>query len=217
MKLKALIIVLLLISCKEQNPSEINLGSFELSEKSKNIFPYQNNEKQLIFKDYFGNKIVYEVTKFRNYHDTGTAYSSALFSTENTTKIKLTKEIQEIFLETNSDLLQNFMIELSTYYSSIEPEKLTEYDCMDFFRGGGSTSGIITDIKNAPTTYINNQPQNKEIIIINGVEYKNVFEIKNGDINDIYYDLKKGIIAINEYRDNRKPKYWVLDSIIYKN
>ncbi|MGJ8660345.1 MAG: hypothetical protein ACSHWV_10885, partial [Cellulophaga fucicola] len=132
------------------------------------------------------------------------------------TTLKFTKEYQEISLKTSSDVLQDFFFELETEFYLKEALDFTEHDRMAFYRGGSSTTGLITDIKSADPNIMNSQPKNKEEIIINGNTYKNLLEVKNSDIIDFYYSLEKGIIAINEYRDNRKPKYWVLDSIIYK-
>ncbi|WP_233886139.1 hypothetical protein [Tenacibaculum piscium] len=211
MKLNILIILLTLVSCTEQCPSELNLGEFKLSKKSKNIFPYQNNEKQLIFKDSLGNKVTYDIMKLRNYKETVKWNKMCKHSIEKKTLIKATKELLEIYLETNSDSFQSIKIELSTELYLNKAHKLDEYDRMWFFRGGGGMPGILTDIKNSNSnpTHIS---KDIEEIVINGNQYKNLLEI-----NTFYYDIKKGIIAINEYRDYRKPKYWVLDSIVYND
>ncbi|MCL5247648.1 hypothetical protein M4I21_17655 [Cellulophaga sp. 20_2_10] len=219
MKIKVLFILFLtIVSCKPQNKSEISLKDFKISEKSKALFPYQNKEDKLIFKDSLGNKITYAIVNFRNYNRAKETTIPSVETENKKTTLKFTKEYQEISLETNSDVLQDFFFELETEFNLKEALDFTEYDCMAFYRGGGSTTGLITDIKSAEDSYIlNSQPKNKEQIIINGTTYKNLLEVKNSDIIDFYYSLEKGIIAINEYRDNRKPKYWVLDSIIYKN
>ncbi|MCD8408523.1 hypothetical protein [Tenacibaculum finnmarkense] len=212
MKLNILIILLTFVSCIGQCPSELNLGEFKLSKKSKNIFPYQNNEKQLIFKDSLGNKVIYDIMKPRNYKEIVKWNKICKHSIEKKILIKATKELLEIYLETNSDSFQSIKIELSTELNLNKAQKLDEYDCMWFFRGGGGTPGIVTDIKNSNPTHIS---KNIEEIVINGNQYKNLLEIKSFKINTFYYDLEKGIIAINEYRDYRKPKYWVLDSVVY--
>lgn len=217
MKIKVLfILILTIVSCKQQKQSGLNLEDFKISEKSKALFPYQNKENQLIFKDSLGNKITYDIVNFSNYNRSKETTIPSEETENKKTTLKFTKEYQEISLKTSSDVLQDFFFELETKFYLKEALDFTEHDRMAFYRGGGSTTGLITDIKSADPNIINSQPKNKEEIIINGNTYKNLLEVKNSDIIDFYYSLEKGIIAINEYRDNRKPKYWVLDSIIYK-
>ncbi|SFW60070.1 hypothetical protein [Cellulophaga fucicola] len=217
MKIKALLILILtIVSCKQQNQSGLNLEDFKISEKSKALFPYQNKENELIFKDSLGNKITYNIVNFSNYNRPKETTIPSEETDNKKTTLKFTKEYQEISLKTSSDVLQDFFFELETEFYLKEALDFTEHDRMAFYRGGSSTTGLITDIKSADPNIMNSQPKNKEEIIINGNTYKNLLEVKNSDIIDFYYSLEKGIIAINEYRDNRKPKYWVLDSIIYK-
>lgn len=217
MKIKVLfILILTIVSCKQQKQSGLNLEDFKISEKSKALFPYQNKENQLIFKDSLGNKITYDIVNFSNYNRSKETTIPSEETDNKKTTLKFTKEYQEISLKTSSDVLQDFFFELETKFYLKEALDFTEHDRMAFYRGGGSTTGLITDIKSADPNIMNSQPKNKEEIIINGNTYKNLLEVKNSDIIDFYYSLEKGIIAINEYRDNRKPKYWVLDSIIYK-
>ncbi|WP_028888537.1 hypothetical protein [Tenacibaculum ovolyticum] len=215
MKLKVLMILVIIISCKEQCPSELNLGNFKLSKKSLNSFPYQNNEKQLIFKDSLGNKVIYMITKPHTHKEKIKRKEICLSSKDKKRIIKATNELHEVNLKTNSDSFQSIKIELTTDFYFNKARELKEYDCMWFYRGGGGTPKMITDIKNSNSTYLFKKNY-KEQIIINGNQYKNIIEIKSGNINSFYYDLEKGIIAINEYRDYRKPKYWILDSVIYK-
>ncbi|WP_435315418.1 hypothetical protein [Cellulophaga fucicola] len=217
MKIKVLfILILTIVSCKQQKQSGLNLEDFKISEKSKALFPYQNKENQLIFKDSLGNKITYDIVNFSNYNRSKETTIPSEETDNKKTTLKFTKEYQEISLKTSSDVLQDFFFELETEFYLKEALDFTEHDRMAFYRGGGSTTGLITDIKSADPNIMNSQPKNKEQIVINGNTYKNLLEVKNSDIIDFYYSLEKGIIAINEYRDNRKPKYWVLDSIIYK-
>ena len=217
MKIKVLfILILTIVSCKQQKQSGLNLEDFKISEKSKALFPYQNKENQLIFKDSLGNKITYDIVNFSNYNRSKETTIPSEETDNKKTTLKFTKEYQEISLKTSSDVLQDFFFELETKFYLKEALDFTEHDRMAFYRGGGSTTGLITDIKSADPNIMNSQPKNKEQIVINGNTYKNLLEVKNSDIIDFYYSLEKGIIAINEYRDNRKPKYWVLDSIIYK-
>lgn len=217
MKIKVLfILILTIVSCKQQKQSGLNLEDFKISEKSKALFPYQNKENQLIFKDSLGNKITYDIVNFSNYSRSKETTIPSLETDNKKTTLKFTKEYQEISLKTSSDVLQDFFFELETKFYLKEALDFTEHDRMAFYRGGSSSTGLITDIKSADPNIMNSQPKNKKEIIINGNTYKNLLEVKNSDIIDFYYSLEKGIIAINEYRDNRKPKYWVLDSIIYK-
>ncbi len=74
---------------------------------------------------------------------------------------------------------------------------------------------IITDLKNST---LNELPTEKaESIIINGKTFNNVLKSRYMNSGDIYYDIKKGIVAINENQGGfEKEKFWVLDSIVFK-
>ncbi len=214
-------LALINFSCKEKCPKEVELGDFYLSEKSKNMFPYQSGEEKLIFKDSLNNILTFQVKSSNEVYLSQSNWSERCILNDSVTKeidVKAKKEWQNVLLEPDSLINSSFNIFLKQEVDidASDLDEIKEIDGINIYRSNVGQMAIITDVKNA---ILDELPSEKvEHIKINGKNFYNVLRSRKMNSGDIYYDNEKGIIAIDEHLGNfEKAKYWVLDSIVYKN
>ncbi|TPN82792.1 hypothetical protein [Aquimarina algicola] len=213
-------LLLINFSCTKKCPDNVELNNFYLSEKSKKIFPYQNGQKELIFRDSIGNVLTFELDTSnkiflseKNWNEDCTLKDS----TNKEIEVKAGIEWQTISLKPDSliNLSFNIFLKQEVEIDASNLEDIKEFDGINIYRANVSQMAIITDTKNS---IFNKLPSEKvESITINGKTLNNVLKSRYTNSGDIYYDIEKGIVAINENQGGfEKEKFWVLDSIVFK-
>lgn len=209
----------LLISCAEKCPKENDLGEYYLSEQSKQIFPYQNGENKLIFKDSLQNVLTFEIISNEGVHLSEINWKEECRANDSIKKqidVTAKREWQTIILKPDSliNLSFNIFLKQEVDVDASDLDAITEIDGINIFRGNVSQMGIVTDLKN--TTLDELPTEEVKSITINGKKYTNLLKSRYMNSGDIYYDVEKGIVAINEHLGRfEKAKYWTLDSVAY--
>ncbi|MCD8411071.1 hypothetical protein [Tenacibaculum finnmarkense] len=215
------VLIFITISCSEKCPDKIELDNFHLSETSKKMFPYQNGEKKLIFKDSINNTIKFELITTSEIYLSETNWNEECILNDSVKKeinIKGKREWQTISFKPDSliNLSFNIFIKQEVEIDASDLGDIKEIDYINIYRANVGQMGIITHLKNS---VLDEEPTEKvNVIMINGIKFTNLLKSRWMNSGDIYYDIKKGIVAINEnIGDSKNPKFWILDSIIYEN
>ncbi|WP_422092089.1 hypothetical protein [Tenacibaculum ovolyticum] len=215
----SILILLLNFSCKKC-PDQITLDNYYLSKKSKAKFPYKNGESKLIFKDSLNNKVVFELVSSDKIYLTENEWNENCTgnnSVVNRIKINAKREWQNISFKPDTliDLSFNIVLKQVVEIDASDLNNIREIDGIKIYRANVGQMNIVTDLKN----FILEEESTEKInsVTINGKLFKNVLKSRFMNSGGIYYDIEKGIVAINEYQGSfEKTKYWTLDSIIYR-
>lgn len=210
---------LITISCVEKCPDTVDIGTFKLSEKSKKIAPYQNGESQLIFKDQQQNSITFDVVASNEFNFSNSNWNEDCKLEDGKVKdIRLTGNLEWHTITLKPDSLGNtfnFHLKQEVNIDASNLDDLKQVDGITIYRNNVAQIGVVTDVKNS----IIEESRVEEVaqIILNEKIFKDVVRSKFVNSGDLYYNLDKGIVAINEYYGvSKEAKFWVLDSVVFK-
>jgi len=212
-------LILSVIACSEKCPEKVDVGKFSLSENSKQLFPYQNGEKRLIFKDSLNNKLVFEIINggqngFIESRWDEDCKEDSLKSKQ--IEVTASIEYKSLRLKPSTDNLGfDIWIKQEVEVDASDLSDIKEIDGFQIYRSNVGNFSYITDNKNSSPERLPSEMVAE--IMINGKLYKNLLKSSSINSGDLYYSLDKGIVAINEkYGRFEKPKFWTLDQVLYQ-